>query len=573
MSGLHPFVVALLFLATIPLSAQHNAGQRCISCHPQYSIGGTVFNDYEGTAVKEGSSLRLFRNDGSAVSLPASDGDGRVWGRDIPDGLYLPRVGEQRAHTWHVLPGQGDCNECHIPGGNVSSERTTGMQALHTEIPVDNDCAHCHHYPASMSISRLHTPGTLNGDAAPAPVQGSAVIIRGKQYPFDADLHDIRTLRPEIFAEGFFSFFDMLLAVAKQQDMDVQYHWDDSCQTHFIDSFDGTTGDFWYHFSYDAGAGTAAELQNRRQIRWDELLYQPGSSMQLVMGENLAELRSAFKREIERERVNGHMIPEVRITISPSDFRGNPSGSGRISVTKTFSNVQVFSHGIREEGSDSLYRLPFRDNVVTAMDVLYSLQDAGELTLVGRSYFTRLAGKVMESYRIRKLGFPGVGEAHASGRQGFVYTTGNGTFNGLVNNADRKQHVHSDIHVIHAPDFALWRWIELGNPYYEADEPTGVEEMLADYEAVPRGFRLQAPWPQPSSGKVHLSVNVFETDEYDIKAFDLAGRKLATIHSGRLEASGTHEFEWDVSSLPPGSYLLRCSNARSIDVQRVQVVR
>jgi hypothetical protein len=290
------------------------------------------------------------------------------------------------------------------------------------------------------------------------------------------------------------------------------------------------------------------------------------------MGEDLDELRDAFKREIVRERAQGHVIPEVRISITPSDFRGNPDGSGRITVSRSFTGVHVISHDLRVAGGDSLYRMPFKPGVVTAMDVLYSLQDAGELTLVGRQYFTRLAGKVMESFRVRAISFPGTGEAHASGRQGFVYTTGNGTFTRLVNDADRKQHVHADIHVIHAPDIALWRWIELGNPYYEDDDPTGTREMLADFDALTAGFRLQLPWPQPATGIVRVSVNVFDDAEYRVDACDINGRRVATLHEGRFGRTGVSSIAWDVTKIPAGTYLLRCSDGRSVGVQRLQVI-
>jgi hypothetical protein len=173
----------------------------------------------------------------------------------------------------------------------------------------------------------------------------------------------------------------------------------------------------------------------------------------------------------------------------------------------------------------------------------------------------------MESYRVRSLGFPGVGLAHASGRQGLVYTSGNGTFQRLANDADRKQHVHADIHVMHAPDFALWRWIELGNPYYESSSPTGIEEMLADYEARDRTFRLQRPWPLPSSGVVNISCNVFEPGAFVIDVIDLSGRRLAVLHEGRLDNMGVHEFTWNGDG--QGVFFIRMTDGRDMDIQRV----
>jgi hypothetical protein len=362
----------------------------------------------------------------------------------------------------------------------------------------------------------------------------------------------------------------VLLQMARTNNIPIALHWDEDCQTHFIDSVDGIAGDFWYHFSYDAGNGTTNELKFRRQIRWDELLWQPGSWIEISIGENLAELKREFKEEIERERQFGHLVPDVRITINPSGYKGNPPESHRITVVKSFPDVLVTPHNKRQAGSDSLYRTPFQPDVVTAMDLLFSLQDQGKLDLVGTAYFTHLAGKVMESYRVRALGFPQEGLAHASGNQGFVYTTGNGINRRLANSADNKQHVHSDIQVVHAPDFAVWRWIELGNPYYEKDEPTGVEEMLADYDARDRGFRLQRPWPQPAREEVHLSFNVFEPGQYRIDLHDLSGRHLRTLLDTHVENVGIQQLS-EIRDLTPGLYFVRMTDGASVDVQKVVV--
>ncbi len=563
------FTVLLLIFGTCAATSQHHPGASCISCHNGFALGGTAFASYDGGGVKEGAKLSLIRSDGSSISLPESDDQGRLHAPALGNGRYIVQLGELRSRTWHDLPGQRDCNSCHLPGGNPDGKRIKRLTSLHTEIPPDNDCGHCHHFPASMSLGQLAAPGTLNSTAVRPATQGSSVILRGNTYPFDPAAYDIVTLRPDIFADGAYSLFDVLLSVARRKGHRISLHWDEDCQTHFIDSVDGIAGDFWYHFSYDAGNGTSGELRNKRQIRWDELLYQPGAWVQLVMGEALAELKQEYREEIQRERQHGHMIPQVRITVNPSNYQGNPPESHRITVSRNWRDVQVTSHGLRQHGRDSLHRSPFQPGVVTAMDLLFSLQDQGLLDVVGTAYFTHLAGKVMESYRVRSLGFPDAGLAHASGKQGFVYTTGNGTFTRLANDADGKQHVHADIHVIHAPDFAMWRWIELGNPYYEAETPTGVAEMLADYDARDRSFRLQRPWPLPAEGFVNISCNVFEPGIFVIDIVDAAGRRIAVLHEGTLGNVGVQRFTWTGGS--GGMYFIRMTDGRNLEMQRVLI--
>jgi hypothetical protein len=566
-------VIVLLVFSATPLAAQHHTGESCSGCHTGFTVGGTVFSDYVQPMLMQSAAVTLFRSDGSSVSLPASDTNGRIFSTGVPEGNYLVQLGAVRSHSWHALPAQKDCNTCHASGGNRSAERDLSLRDLHTQLPETNACTACHHFPASKSYDRVATPGYLNGKVVPTATQGSGVIIRGMQYPFDQTTLDMRTLRTDIFAPGYFSLFDVLLAVAKREGVQIAYHWDEDCQTHFIDSVDGVAGDFWYGFSYDAGSGTQAELNNRRQIRWDELLWQPGSWITVRMGEDLAGLKAEFTEEIARERQSGHIVPQVNISVNPSDYQGNPAESNRITVTKNFRDVRVTPHGLREAGRDSLHRMPFQPGVVTAIDLLLSLQDQGQLDMVGTAFFTHIAGKVMDSYRVRGLGFPGAGLAHASGRQGFVYTTGNGTVQRLANNADGKQHVHSDIHVIHAPDFARWRWIELGNPYYEDNDPTGMEELQADYEALATGFRLQRPWPQPATDEVHISYNIFESGAYRITLHDLNGRELRLLFNDTIETVGIHILPDAIRGLTPGVYLIRMSNGTSLGVQKIAVTR
>ncbi len=562
-------IIILLFAFTDAASGQHHAGEVCSDCHSAFSLGGTVFAGYDADAAEEGTAITLHRSDGSRVTLPASDDDGRIYATSVESGAYLISVGPLRSRSWHALPGQKDCNSCHVKSGNMSPVRDRRFSPLHPELSAGNDCLPCHHYPASMRYERLATPGRLSGSERRPATQGSAVVIGSQEYPFVPTDYDISTLRPDIFADGYFSLLDALLAVAKRNGVPVSLHWDEDCQTHFIDSVNGVEADFWYNFSYDAGAGTQNELRFKRQIRWDELLWQPGSWIRLTMGDDLPALKREFREEIAREQQYGHIVPQVQISINPSNYHGNPPESHRVSYVRNFTDVAVTAHNRRAAGGDSLYRMPFRPGVVTALDLLLSLQDQGDIDMVGTAYFTHLAGKVMESYRVRALGFPGVGLAHASGNQGFVYTTGNGRANQLVNGADGKQHVHADIHVIHAPDFARWRWIELGNPYYEDDEPTGVEEMLADYEAHTSGFRLQRPWPQPAKHAISLSFNIFEPGSYRITLHDIAGRQLRTLFDAAVANVGVHQLPDAVSALTPGIYFVRMTDGASVDVQKI----
>jgi len=580
---LSSFLVFLLAFVLVSFKLQkadvailgHNAGKNCMACHPYFKVAGTVFNDLTGTEVKPGISVSLTKQDGSEYILDNTNTNGNFFSTAIPNGKYLIRVKDVTSRTWHEIPGQGSCNLCHIVGGNGSEIRIKIFHTYHTQIPSDNDCRHCHHYPASQSYSQLKTPGVLNSSASTPQLPGSRVEIMGKVFPFNPSEYSITTTRPDIFAPGYFSMFDVILAVAKKNGININYDFDRMRGTHFITEINGKEGDYWYHFSYDAGSQNASEINFRRANRWDEALWRPGVWIKVVEGENLNEIRKEYIEEMVRVQRQGNIIPSVRISINPSNYKGNPPESDRITVSREFSNVKVFAHDLRAAGSPSPYPKPFQPGVVTSLDILLSLMDQGALNLVTSTFYTNFAGHYIQSFYVVALGFPGIGVAHASGRQGFVYVTENGSFNSLPNNADNKLHMTSDINIIHAPDFSYWRWVELGNPYYERNEP-GNAEMLAasvieDYNSLSRGFNLYLPRQKEKDGSINISFNLFEPGQVDIALYDKAGQKIQALYSGRVKNIGIHKLNWTPQGdkISPGLYSLVMKCGDRIQIRNI----
>ena len=428
-----------------------------------------------------------------------------------------------------------------------------------------------------MSYDRLTAPGVLNATAESISLPASFVEIMGVQYPFEPNEYNIVTLRPDIFAPGWFSMFDVILAVAEKNGINIDYYYDESRKTHFITSVDSIEADYWYHFSYDAGTGSNNELRFRRAYRWDEALWRSGVSVRVVTGEDLWEIKSEYLEEIEREKTLGHVIPNVSISINPSNYQENPSGSGRITVKRTFANVEVTPHNLRATGYPSPYSKPFQPGVITSIDVLLSLKDKGMLDVVTSVFYNHFAGHYIDSYYVVELGFPGVGTAHSSGRQGFVYTTSNGTPNRLTNNADRKFHMTSDISIVHAPDFCTWRWAELGEPYYESNDPTtSVEDerrILEDYESIGRGFNLHAPSPNPFNETCTIPFNVFMPGHMSLTVHNSLGQKVRTVFSGNIENIGFQSIRWTPEDISSGVYFIVMENAISSQVKSVTYVK
>ena len=87
---------------------------------------------------------------------------------------------------------------------------------------------------------------------------------------------------------------------------------------------------------------------------------------------------------------------------------------------------------------------------------------------------------------------------------------------------------------------------------------------------------LSSPYPNPARDGVHTAITSTSSAELELSAWDLAGRRIATIHRGPV--LGRRDVVWDGrdangASVPPGVYLLRLSNGRETQSRRVAVMR
>jgi hypothetical protein len=61
-----------------------------------------------------------------------------------------------------------------------------------------------------------------------------------------------------------------------------------------------------------------------------------------------------------------------------------------------------------------------------------------------------------------------------------------------------------------------------------------------------------------------------------VSVFDVAGRKVATLHDGTLRA-GTHALEWEAGretgALAPGLYFVRATAGEGTTTRKVVVIR
>ena len=251
-------------------------------------------------------------------------------------------------------------------------------------------------------------------------------VFSGDTKEFRFDPNEVNTTRPDIFKPGYFSVFDVLVHIAKKGEIELEYHYDEKLNTHVIDRMDGVN-DWWYEI-YFSGGWPEANFYRMDHYPWkddSDLTFFPTTP------ERVDERLTIFREEIIRLEENDGkvIIPNVYI-------------SGILDRWE-YRNVEVRAHNTRPE--------MFQLGVITALDVILSIGDTGEMNYTLQWYETIGTADVVKSYWVESIN----GDS-AEGRCGFVHEEGS------IARLDRGgNHIHlpSDIKVLNSPQYAWWFYI------------------------------------------------------------------------------------------------------------------
>jgi len=231
---------------------------------------------------------------------------------------------------------------------------------------------------------------------------------------FEFDPKDISAIRDDVFNEGYFSVFDVLVYLDETGQINMVYEFSEEFETHIIRDINGLE-DWWYVAYYDGG------WPENNVWRMDLFPYKDRSSLQLKQIEidRIQAIYSVFAEEVQRkEKDNGRIIiPKVII-------RGKSSA-------QIFENVDVASHNLRSDF--------YQEGTITAIDVILSLSDSGLISHQLNWYESIGSAGIVKNYFVDEIN----GDASYS-RCGFVYEIGEDLFSGF-----RGNHIHipSDIRV------------------------------------------------------------------------------------------------------------------------------
>lgn len=272
--------------------------------------------------------------------------------------------------------------------------------------------------------SLMITVGVVNMPPGP---QSYDVKIGDNLYDFDPtdDQIQINSIRSDIFQPGSFSLFDVLLYLNSTGEINITYHYDASMNTNVIDMLNG--GDNWWYYAYYSGGGLEANV-----VRMDFYPWKPGTTLIMLQVEQsfIDDIFSTFQEEVSYLAANNGTVIVPVITINGRTFN------------QEFYNISVSAHNLRND--------IFQNGVITAIDIIMSLGDLGNITYELNWYVSFRGAFYVHSYFVRKINAD-----ETIGRCGFLYEVGDNDFKYPGPNYI---FLSSDERVIVSPEYLRFFW-------------------------------------------------------------------------------------------------------------------
>ncbi len=243
---------------------------------------------------------------------------------------------------------------------------------------------------------------------------------------FTFNPQEVQTVREDIFREGFFSIFDVLVHLEQNGQVEVDYYLDEEMNTYVITDINGHEK-WWYDAYYDGG------WPERSVFRMDHYPYKDQMTLRIMRSseEYLESVYATYRDEIERRNENEGSIIVPEVIIEGKD------------ETMVFEDFEVKAQNLRSD--------MFQPGVVTAIDTILSLADEGQISYDLQWYESLGTAGVVKSYWVNRIN-----DDVSEGRCGFVYEAGDEAFYFFRGNHN---HIPSDARVINSPQYVKYFWI------------------------------------------------------------------------------------------------------------------
>jgi hypothetical protein len=283
--------------------------------------------------------------------------------------------------------------------------------------------------PVEDSLSPAVVDSSTNqilGQVSDTEALETATIIIDGLGSFSFLPAEVETTRPDIFMPGYFSLFDVLVHLSDKGDIELNYDFEETLNTHVIENLNGHDH-WWYSAYYDGG------WPERSVFRMDHYPYKDKTTLNFikVTEDYLAEVYKTYADEVRRREDNGGkiIIPDVLIKGKTETYH--------------FKDVEVTPHNLRSD--------MFQPGVITAIDTILSLGEAGLLSYDLQWYESIGTAGLVKSYWVERIN-----QDQSAGRCGFVYEAGDELFRFFKGNHN---HIPSDIRVINSPAYLEYFWI------------------------------------------------------------------------------------------------------------------
>ncbi|MBU0595111.1 hypothetical protein KJ567_00300 [Candidatus Bipolaricaulota bacterium] len=294
---------------------------------------------------------------------------------------------------------------------------------------------------SAFAIDTVDLPDATSGwilpDAGalgrPASEMGSIEIRGVGELTFDPTA--VETLRPDLFVEGQFSVFDVLVHLADTGLIELEYTFDEAAQTHVVQTVNGLNG-WWYDAHYGGGSF------DKTVVRMDCFPVKDGMSIVLYLEDTdrLAAIHAHYREEVTRKGEDVLVVPLVVLRSAAEKIE--------------FTDVAVTSHNARPD--------VFQPGTLTILDVLLSLGEQGALDglkLEWRATEDDIA--VIDGYYVVSIR-AGDFAPERTGNCVLTHQIGGATIQDyLTPHSHTMSHIHltGDLEALVAPGTVEWLWV------------------------------------------------------------------------------------------------------------------
>ena len=97
-------------------------------------------------------------------------------------------------------------------------------------------------------------------------------------------------------------------------------------------------------------------------------------------------------------------------------------------------------------------------------------------------------------------------------------------------------------------------------------------EKLVDSNAIPDGYKLENPYPNPFNPIVNIDFSIPQNDMINISIYDITGRLVQELFSD-IKDAGYYSIQWNAINYASGIYFIKISTDNFIQTKKVTLLK